>query len=184
MNRNRLTAALLRRGIVGPRQATGKVAVAVEWENLVNAAATGTLLYKNAGGTAYNGGANISQALTGDGHIEVTRSGAGECGLGFDAATGHVSYTTMDYGIRIYETGIAYFYENNVYKADLGNNGAGAVFRLTRSGTLITVHVNGALKYASLTPSAGTIYGVAALNYASATPTLAGGFKDGLVLAC
>lgn len=149
----------------------------ISWGNLVNTTVTGTRVYDNTAGGAWDAFATAAQNLPGDGYIEFTVSqndidaalnpsvGAGALfGFSLDPG-GFTGFATSTVEYAIYLTSpdvlntVIDLNEQGVYTPVGEPFALGDVIRVTRTGTTITYSRNGAAPfYTSAIPSSGTLY--------------------------
>jgi hypothetical protein len=127
---------------------------AITWTNILSSTTTlsGTTLSKTSGAEDTPNAGALSQALVGDGAIEITvPSATAELYLGLDPSASLVTdYTPLDYLFMVLPNGNISYREGGTYKGELGSvRAVNTVLKFSRASGVITFYVNGVLVYTS-----------------------------------
>jgi hypothetical protein len=127
---------------------------AITWTNILSSTTTlsGTTLTKTSGAEDTPNAGALSQALVGDGAIEITvPSATAELYLGLDPSSSLVTdYTQLDYLFMVLPNGNISYREGGTYKGELGSvRAVNTVLKFSRASGVITFYVNGTLVYTS-----------------------------------
>ncbi len=164
-------------------------AQAVQWTNLVNTSATGSLISKSGGPeSAWNAGAFSVQSIpaNNNGYIEfsVGELNPGQIGtykmIGLSSADADAGYTTINYAIYTQPSeNVIEIFENGVHKGGFGTYSITDRFRIERAGATIFYKKNGVVFYTSTTPSNTPLFGDC--SFLKESYSLNGSFKDVII---
>ena len=119
------------------------------WQNDVGVS-TSTNSITKTGTTGWTSGASTSSSLAADGYVEFTTAENTTWKMaGLSNGDTDRGFADIDYAIYLAGNGIAYIYENGVYRAKIGAYVADDVFRITNTGGTVTYYLNTALAYTS-----------------------------------
>ncbi len=152
-------AVFIAGGVPASVSSTALTATVTPGERIIpfaDSRAPGLLTTKVTG--AFDAGAFSTQGIAGDGYLEFT---VGEDNtsrvIGLSTTYSSGNRASINYGIFINTTGDVVRYESNT-SSTIGSYVIGDVFRLTRTGTTVTIHKNGSLLYTFGSTSTGTLY--------------------------
>ena len=123
--------------------------IAVTWANPVGVIVNGSNLTKN-GTTGWNAGAASTETLTGDGYVQFTTAENTTWKMaGISNGDTDQGFKDIDFAFYLAANGIAYVYENGVYRTLVGPYAANDVFRVSNTGGTVKYYQNDVRVYTS-----------------------------------
>ncbi|HET7290920.1 MAG TPA: Calx-beta domain-containing protein, partial [Vicinamibacteria bacterium] len=132
----------------------GAVEEAAVWTNVVGATASGASLTKTTAAGWTSGAVSTRLITSGDGYVECAATGLSWRGWGLGNGDSNQSYTDIEFGIVLSDTGVVKVFEGGTHRGDFGSYASGNRLRVAVEGGVVKYSRNGTVFYTSgLVPS-------------------------------